>query len=98
MTYANRGALRLPRVTLLALVSTLLTPWAAFAQQGTPTYAKDVSRIFQAKCTQCHHAGTGAPMSLTTFDEVRPWARSIRTRVSNREMPPWHLEIGRAHV
>ena len=57
-----------------------------------PTYAKNIAPIFQAKCTQCHHAGTGAPMSLTTFEEVRPWARSIRQRVSSREMPPWHMD------
>jgi hypothetical protein len=57
-----------------------------------PTYAKHIAPIFQAKCTQCHHAGTGAPMSLTTFEEVRPWARSIRQRVASREMPPWHLD------
>ena len=31
-------------------------------------------------------------MPLTSFEEVRPWARSIKTRVSNREMPPWHLD------
>src|SRR6476620_2900077 len=81
------------RITPVALVAVLLAPVSAFAQQSAaPTYSKDISRIFQAKCTQCHHAGTGAPMSLTTFDEVRPWARSIRTRVSNREMPPWHLD------
>jgi hypothetical protein len=65
---------------------------AADAVPAQPTYAKDIAPIFQAKCTQCHHAGTGAPMSLTTFEEVRPWARSIRTRVSSREMPPWHLD------
>jgi hypothetical protein len=57
-----------------------------------PTYAKHIAPIFQAKCTQCHHAGTGAPMSLTTYEEVRPWARSIRQRVASREMPPWHLD------
>jgi hypothetical protein len=31
-------------------------------------------------------------MSLRTYDEVRPWASSIRTRVSAREMPPWHID------
>jgi hypothetical protein len=92
MTYAehNRGVLSLLRVTPFALAAVLLTPWAARAQQ--PTYTKDIAPIFQAKCTQCHHPGTGAPMSLTTFDEVRPWARAIRQRVANREMPPWHLD------
>ena len=31
-------------------------------------------------------------MSLVTYEEVRPWARSIRQRVANRDMPPWHLD------
>ena len=65
---------------------------AAGAAQSAPTFSKDVAPIFQDKCTSCHHTGTVAPMSLTTYDEVRPWARSIRARVANREMPPWHLD------
>ena len=80
---------RLAPLAALAFCGASSAPPAA-AQQVT--YAKDVAPIFQAKCTQCHHAGTGAPMPLTSFEEVRPWARSIKTRVSNREMPPWHLD------
>jgi hypothetical protein len=57
-----------------------------------PVFTKDVAPIFQAKCQSCHHQGTSAPMSLVTFDEVRPWVRSIRQRVANRDMPPWHLD------
>lgn len=68
------------------------SPATTSTATGTVTFAKNVAPIFQAKCTQCHHAGTAAPMSLTTFEEVRPWARSIRTRVASREMPPWHLD------
>jgi hypothetical protein len=56
------------------------------------TFARNVAPIFQQKCQTCHHAGTSAPMSLVTYDEVRPWARSIRQRVANRDMPPWHLD------
>src|SRR5262249_26211304 len=58
---------------------------------GTPTFAKDIAPIFQKSCQSCHHAGTSAPMSLVSYEDVRPWARSIRQRVANREMPPWHL-------
>ena len=72
------------------VVGSLIVARSADAQQVT--YAKDIAPLFQAKCTQCHHAGTGAPMPLTAYDEVRPWARSIKTRVTNREMPPWHLD------
>jgi hypothetical protein len=57
-----------------------------------PTFAKDVAPIFQRSCQTCHHPGTSAPMSLVTYEEVRPWAKSIRQRVANREMPPWHLD------
>ena len=32
-----------------------------------------------------------APMSLKTFAEVRPWVRSIRARVAERQMPPWQI-------
>jgi hypothetical protein len=61
-------------------------------QSAMPTFARDVAPIFQAKCQTCHHQGTSAPMSLTTFEEVRPWAKSIQQRVANRDMPPWHLD------
>jgi hypothetical protein len=59
---------------------------------AAPTFAKDVAPIFQRSCQACHHQGTSAPMSLVTYEEVRPWARSIRQRVAAREMPPWHLD------
>jgi hypothetical protein len=78
--------------TFVTVKVTGARPAAATASGGAVTFAKQVAPIFQAKCTQCHHAGTAAPMALTTYDEVRPWARSIRQRVANREMPPWHLD------
>jgi len=33
-------------------------------------------------------------MSLITFEDVRPWSRSIKDRVATRQMPPWHLDRG----
>jgi hypothetical protein len=69
--------------------SAIRNPQSAFA---APTFAKDVAPIFQAKCQTCHHQGTSAPMSLMTFEEARPWAKSIQQRVANRDMPPWHLD------
>src|SRR5689334_22201410 len=61
-------------------------------QPATPTFARDIAPIFQRSCQTCHHQGTSAPMSLVTYEEVRPWARSIQQRVVNRDMPPWHLD------
>lgn len=56
------------------------------------TFAKDVAPILQEKCETCHRPGQGAPMSLRTYEEARPWARSIKQRVASEEMPPWHLD------
>ena len=83
----KRTLIALAALLTLSTLLTASTANAADAVPAQPTYTKDIAPIFQAKCTQCHHAGTGAPMSLTTYEEVRPWARSIRTRVSNRR--PW---------
>ena len=58
----------------------------------TPSFAKDVAPIFQKSCQSCHHPGTSTPMSLVSYEDVRPWARAIRQRVASREMPPWHLD------
>jgi hypothetical protein len=67
---------------------------AAAAPPGdTPvTFTKDIAPIFQAKCEACHRPNSIAPMSLMTFEEVRPWARSIKARVASRQMPPWHID------
>src|SRR5271170_2898594 len=56
------------------------------------TFTKDIAPVFQAKCEECHRKGTSAPMALTSYDEVRPWAKSIKQRVATRNMPPWHLD------
>jgi hypothetical protein len=81
-----------------------LIPFTVFAALAIPSlaraadapqpisFSKDVAPIFQTKCQNCHHVGAGAPMPLTTYEESRPWARSIKARVQNREMPPWHLD------
>ena len=65
---------------------------ASAAEDEVPTFTKDVAPIFQAKCEACHRPNSIAPMSLVTYQESRPWARSIRERVSTRQMPPWHVD------
>src|SRR5262249_16027861 len=36
-----------------------------------------------------HRAGEVAPMTLLSYEDVRPWARVIKNKVVSREMPPW---------
>jgi mono/diheme cytochrome c family protein len=82
---------RLP-VLVFGVGIAALTPGAFAEVPAAPTFTKHVAPIFQAKCEACHRPGSIAPMSLRTFDESRPWARSIKARVETRQMPPWHID------
>jgi len=53
------------------------------------TFTRDVASILYNNCAECHRPNDIAPMSLLSYKEVRPWARSIKEKVVNREMPPW---------
>src|SRR5215831_12983378 len=68
------------------------TPTAAADAANGPTFTRDVAPILQAKCESCHRPTSMAPMSLITYEEVRPWARAIASRVESRQMPPWHID------
>jgi mono/diheme cytochrome c family protein len=76
------------------LSAALLAPAAAAAADApkAPTFTKDIAPIFQEKCEACHRPNSIAPMSLVTFAEARPWARSIKARVSDHQMPPWQID------
>ena len=77
---------------LIALGALVAFAAPALAADTPVTFSKDVAPIFQAKCQECHQPNSIAPMSLMTFQEARPWARSIKERVSSRQMPPWHID------
>ena len=57
-----------------------------------PTFSKDVAPILNKNCVSCHRPGEIAPMSLETYEQARPWAKSIREKVTRGTMPPWHAE------
>jgi hypothetical protein len=93
---AGIGLAQRAGICALALAGTIAFAGTAAAQAAAkapaPTFTKDIAPIFQAKCEACHRPGSSAPMSLRTYEEARPWARSIGNRVSRREMPPWHID------
>src|SRR5437870_5480317 len=84
----------------LAMAAAVTLPESVFAQSpaaaanatGQVTFTKDVAPILQRSCQTCHRPGMMAPMSLLTYEDARPWARSIRIKVANREMPPWFID------
>jgi hypothetical protein len=85
-----RGAWRAGLVSAAAVC--MAAPAFAAGAPTTVTFTKDVAPILQEKCQDCHQPGSIAPMSLITYEETRPWVRDIREKVSQREMPPWHID------
>ena len=82
-----------PALFVVALAGALATGSALTAErmaEEIPTFSQDVARIIFENCASCHRPSDIAPMSLTSYEEVRPWARSIKDKVVSREMPPWH--------
>ncbi|MEO7649537.1 MAG: ascorbate-dependent monooxygenase [Bryobacteraceae bacterium] len=69
--------------------SWLLALALASAASAEVTYNKDVSRIMQGKCVQCHRPNDIAPFSLATYEDASTWAEDIQRVVSERIMPPW---------
>jgi hypothetical protein len=62
----------------------------------TIVFQKEIARIFQKKCFQCHTPGNLA-MSLTTYKDARPWAVAIKEEILERRMPPWSAVGGYGH-
>ncbi len=75
-----------------AIVVATISPKAADDTPAPVTFAKDVLPILQRNCQSCHRPGQIAPMSLLSYEEVRPWARAIKTKVESRQMPPWFAD------
>ena len=99
----RRNSPRIPAVwqvlitaSVVALVAAPAPAAAQSADRDAVTFTKDIAPILQRSCQKCHRPDSLAPMSLIDYDEVRPWARAIKSRTGLRDkpgvMPPWFIE------
>lgn len=56
---------------------------------GSVTWSRDISRIFQKRCQSCHRPGQPAPFSLMTHADTVGWLAMIGEVIEERRMPPW---------
>ena len=94
------GSATYRNVTYVALgllgVGMAVWPASVFTHNPITTtvrFDREVSAVLNSKCVQCHSPGKSA-MSLTTYEEVRPWAVAIKEEILARRMPPWAAEHG----
>ena len=86
--------MRALRMTLAAGL-TGVAAWAA--SDSTVTFNKNVLPVFEKNCQSCHRPGEVAPMSLLSYADARPWAKSIKAAVVTRKMPPWFADPAYGH-
>ncbi len=89
----NKGSVTafvLAAAAMLTQAISAQAPVKAGARQVT--FARDVAPILQRSCQNCHRPDSMAPMSFLTYEDVRPWARAIKQKVTAREMPPWFID------
>jgi len=79
-------------VAAVSLAAQAQAPRPTARAAAPVTFAKDVAPILYSNCISCHRPGEVAPMSLRSYDEVRPWARSIKQKVQSKQMPPWFAD------
>src|ERR1044071_4313657 len=87
-------------LTFLSALFFIAAPSTSAGDAKSPrtiTFSKDVAPILFKNCASCHRQGELAPMSLLTYKDARPWARSIREKVVTRQMPPWHADPSYGH-
>jgi hypothetical protein len=75
----------------MSIAAVMAISTTALAQEQV-TFTKNVAPILQDHCQVCHRENTIAPMSLITYEQTRPWAKSIKAKVVAREMPPWFID------
>jgi peroxiredoxin len=61
---------------------------------GSITFSKQVARILQKNCQECHRPGQIGPMSLLSYDDASSWAETIREVIQQGRMPPWFADPG----
>jgi len=92
----GRSRVRFLGLAALAIASGVLgvtsTVTAQSPSSGQVTFSRDVLPILQKHCQSCHRPGQIGPMPLLDYQQVRPWARSIKAAVVSREMPPWDAD------
>ena len=79
------------------LIGRIKSPVKASASSAEVTFCKQVSRILNQHCVECHRSGEIGPFSLTDYDEITGWGDTIIDTVDAGRMPPWHANPKYGH-
>jgi hypothetical protein len=58
-------------------------------QETALTWHKDIRPLVEKHCVSCHTKGGLAPFTLTSLEDIKKHAASVRDAVVKKRMPPW---------
>src|SRR5438105_431602 len=90
--YMIKAEVAVTRSLPLLACTTLMTLVFVNGATPAPTFHKDVEPIFENRCQSCHRPGEAAPMTFMNYQQVRPWAKAIRSALLTGRMPPWQAD------
>src|SRR6185369_17225435 len=80
------------------LLLAIMSPGTGGAHEPITTkvmFNKEVIRILERNCLACHAPGKiKSDISLTTYEEARPWAKAIKEEVLEKRMMPFQAVKG----
>ncbi len=66
-----------------------------FAQDAT--WNGGVGKLIYNNCSNCHHEGGIGPFSISSYDDAKDRAQSIKYHTQDRHMPPWKADPSYTH-
>lgn len=70
---------------------------AKIEPHGEVTWSKQISRLFQQRCVECHREGEIGPFPLVTYEDVVGWGETIVEVTRQHRMPPWPANPAYGH-
>jgi thiol-disulfide isomerase/thioredoxin len=61
---------------------------------GAPTFNREISRLLQNRCQDCHRDGGIGRVPFIEYENVSAWAIDMRDSIRNLTMPPWPAKDG----
>lgn len=65
--------------------------------EASVTFCKQVARVLNQHCVECHRPGEIGPFSLTDYADVTGWGDTILQTIDAGRMPPWNARPDIGH-
>ena len=81
--------IKLLKISKLFLFFVILNGLFSCSVQQDLEYERDIRPIVETRCLSCHVEQGIAPITLSSYDQIRKYRKNIILQVDSGRMPPW---------